>query len=106
MDLSGHPRGGWGSQHQVQRSLRLAFPLPRLNGHVLSSLWVVGLNPKEIERWSPLRTHGGDPARIDLNPGGTLVEPYLRAAPDHPGAYLGLDPKAFSCWGKNTLVQN
>ena len=23
------------------------------------------------------------------NPAGTLVEPYLRAAPDHPGAYLG-----------------
>ena len=23
------------------------------------------------------------------NPGGTLAEPYLRAAPDHPGAYLG-----------------
>ena len=23
------------------------------------------------------------------NPGGTLVEPYLKAAPDHPGAYLG-----------------
>ena len=23
------------------------------------------------------------------NPGGTLVEPYLRAAPNHPGAYLG-----------------
>ena len=23
------------------------------------------------------------------NPRGTLVEPCLRAAPDHPGAYLG-----------------
>ena len=23
------------------------------------------------------------------NIGGTFVEPYLRAAPDHPGAYLG-----------------
>ena len=39
------------------------------------------------------------------NPGGTLVEPWswwneVRAAPDHPGAYLGRDPKAFSCWGK------
>ena len=29
------------------------------------------------------------------------MEPCLRAAPDHPRAYLGLpDPKAFSCWGK------
>ena len=51
---------------------------------------------------------GGSPCRTSLNPGGTLVEPwwdpclvepYLRAAPDHPGAYLGSDTKAFSCWG-------
>ena len=29
------------------------------------------------------------PRRISRNPGGALVEPELRAAPDHPGAYLG-----------------
>ena len=29
------------------------------------------------------------PRRTWWNPGGTLVDPYLRAAPDNPGAYLG-----------------
>ena len=29
------------------------------------------------------------PHRTSGNPRGTLVEPYLRAAPDHPGAYPG-----------------
>ena len=38
------------------------------------------------------------------NLGGTLVERLWNltsAAPDHPTAYLGCDPKAFSCCGKN-----
>ena len=36
------------------------------------------------------------------NPSGTLVEPYLRAAPDHPGAYLGLRPQSFQLLRKKT----
>ena len=29
------------------------------------------------------------------------MEPYLRAAPDYPGAYLGLRPQSFELLGKN-----
>ena len=42
-------------------------------------------------RWNPGKTLV-EPVEPWWNPGGTLVE--------HPGAYLGWDPKAFSCWGK------
>ena len=46
--------------------------------------------------WNPggtrpaaLAEPGGTLVEPWWNPGGTLVEPHLRAAPDHPGAYLG-----------------
>ena len=35
---------------------------------------------------SPTAPHFSE---IWWNPGGTLVEPYLRATPDYPEAYLG-----------------
>ena len=44
------------------------------------------------------------PRRTSWNPGGTLVEPYLRAAPDHPEP--GLRPQSFQpgLWGMTTSV--
>ena len=33
-------------------------------------------------------------------PGTKSPEPFLKAAPNLPRAYLGKDPTAFSCWGK------
>ena len=40
---------------------------------------------------SPRRDHAAASKKLVelVELGGTLVEPYLRAAPDHPGAYLG-----------------
>ena len=38
--------------------------------------------------WSLPQTTPDHPAAL-AEPGGTLMEPYFRAAPDHPGAYLG-----------------
>ena len=49
----------------------------------------------EAETWGleearPFKISSGDiPNSMRWNLGGTLVEPDLRAAPDHPTAYLG-----------------
>ena len=54
-----------------------------------------GHPPKNKLRWYP-QQHAAlflvlapprSPRRTSWNPGGTLVEPYLRAAPDHPRAW-------------------
>ena len=81
----------WQASHESNSSL-----VPTLSD--TTSIWLRPLE-KNISSGdipnsprSPRRTSWnsrGILVEFSWNPGGTLVEPYLRATPDHPGAYLG-----------------